>query len=195
MVKRVFSLALFSLAVVFFIGCGGDDSASNSSGTPTVVAERGASHAADPNRDKQPRARLPIEARKNKQIATKSGSSDDVQPSDDTVSDDSADDTDASSETVTPDEGETVSPGEAKPVKTAAKKTSSAKKSSKRPKVGALGSASPPKIPIMAEPTGNEGISAGDTVIEIEGKDVDGEEFALSDYAGKVVMLDFWGDW
>ncbi|MFO0984637.1 MAG: hypothetical protein U1E76_23420 [Planctomycetota bacterium] len=29
----------------------------------------------------------------------------------------------------------------------------------------------------------------------IEGKDLDGVAFKLSDYRGKVVMLDFWGDW
>lgn len=30
---------------------------------------------------------------------------------------------------------------------------------------------------------------------DIEGPDIDGEVFKLSDYRGKVVMLDFWGDW
>jgi hypothetical protein len=30
---------------------------------------------------------------------------------------------------------------------------------------------------------------------EIQGKDADGVAFALSDYRGKVVMLDFWGNW
>ncbi len=30
---------------------------------------------------------------------------------------------------------------------------------------------------------------------EITGNDIDGIEFKLSDYRGKVVMLDFWGDW
>jgi hypothetical protein len=30
---------------------------------------------------------------------------------------------------------------------------------------------------------------------DIEGPDIDGETFKLSDYRGKVVMLDFWGDW
>jgi len=29
----------------------------------------------------------------------------------------------------------------------------------------------------------------------IEGTDVDGEQFDLDDYRGKVVVLDFWGDW
>jgi glutathione peroxidase-family protein len=31
--------------------------------------------------------------------------------------------------------------------------------------------------------------------MEITGEDIDGEEFALSDYEGKVIMLDFWGHW
>lgn len=30
---------------------------------------------------------------------------------------------------------------------------------------------------------------------EIEGEDVDGVPFKLSDYRGKVVLLDFWGHW
>jgi hypothetical protein len=30
---------------------------------------------------------------------------------------------------------------------------------------------------------------------EIVGKDLDGAPIKLSDFRGKVVMLDFWGDW
>ncbi len=30
---------------------------------------------------------------------------------------------------------------------------------------------------------------------EIEGEDIDGQTFKLSDYKGKVLVLDFWGDW
>ena len=30
---------------------------------------------------------------------------------------------------------------------------------------------------------------------EIVGKDLEDVEFQLSDYDGKVVILDFWGDW
>lgn len=30
---------------------------------------------------------------------------------------------------------------------------------------------------------------------DIVGKDIDGAEFKLSDYRGKVVVVDFWGDW
>lgn len=35
----------------------------------------------------------------------------------------------------------------------------------------------------------------GKEVPEIEGDDTDGETFKLSDYRGKVVMIDFWGHW
>jgi AhpC/TSA family len=30
---------------------------------------------------------------------------------------------------------------------------------------------------------------------EIAGEDLDGKSFKLSDYRGKVVVIDFWGDW
>lgn len=35
----------------------------------------------------------------------------------------------------------------------------------------------------------------GKAAPEIEGEDLDGKRFKLSDYRGKVVVLDFWGDW
>ncbi|MDA7925462.1 TlpA family protein disulfide reductase [Mariniblastus sp.] len=38
-------------------------------------------------------------------------------------------------------------------------------------------------------------LKVGMTVPEIEGEDLDGIPFKLSDYRGKVVMLDFWGHW
>ena len=40
-----------------------------------------------------------------------------------------------------------------------------------------------------------ERLKVGKEAPEIVGKDVHGEEFKLSDYRGKVVLLDFWGDW
>jgi hypothetical protein len=40
-----------------------------------------------------------------------------------------------------------------------------------------------------------ESLQPGMTVPEIEGKDLDGAAFKLSDYRGKVVLIDFWGDW
>ena len=39
------------------------------------------------------------------------------------------------------------------------------------------------------------GTDVGQQAHEIEGEDADGNYFKLSDYRGKVVMLDFWGDW
>ena len=38
-------------------------------------------------------------------------------------------------------------------------------------------------------------LSLGKEAPEIAGEDVDGKKFKLSDYRGKVVMLDFWGHW
>jgi hypothetical protein len=38
-------------------------------------------------------------------------------------------------------------------------------------------------------------IVVGKLVPEIEGEDIDGKKFKLSDYRGKAVLLDFWGNW
>ena len=38
-------------------------------------------------------------------------------------------------------------------------------------------------------------LAIGKVAPDIEGEDLDGESFKLSEYRGKVVMLDFWGDW
>ena len=38
-------------------------------------------------------------------------------------------------------------------------------------------------------------IEVGKAAPEIAGEDTDGKEFKLSDYKGKVVLLDFWGNW
>lgn len=40
-----------------------------------------------------------------------------------------------------------------------------------------------------------EKFSVGLIAPDIEGQDLDGVSFKLSDYKGKVVFLDFWGDW
>lgn len=37
--------------------------------------------------------------------------------------------------------------------------------------------------------------SVGKMAPEITGPDIDGVEFSLTDYRGKIVVLDFWGDW
>jgi hypothetical protein len=38
-------------------------------------------------------------------------------------------------------------------------------------------------------------LSIGKVAPDIEAEDLDGVKFKLSDYRGKVVLLDFWGDW
>ena len=40
-----------------------------------------------------------------------------------------------------------------------------------------------------------EDLAIGKVAPEIEGADVNGMPFKLSDYRGQVVLLDFWGDW
>ncbi len=42
---------------------------------------------------------------------------------------------------------------------------------------------------------GREKLVIGEVAPDIAGIDLDGVAFKLSDYKGKVVMLDFWGDW
>jgi cytochrome oxidase Cu insertion factor (SCO1/SenC/PrrC family) len=40
-----------------------------------------------------------------------------------------------------------------------------------------------------------QGPQIGQKAPEIKGTDSAGKSFRLSDYRGKVVVLDFWGDW
>ena len=40
-----------------------------------------------------------------------------------------------------------------------------------------------------------EEIAVGKPAPDIDGKDIDGKSFKLSDHRGKVVLLTFWGDW
>lgn len=42
---------------------------------------------------------------------------------------------------------------------------------------------------------GREKIVKGKIAPDIEGVDLDGVAFKLSDYKGKIILLDFWGDW
>jgi hypothetical protein len=60
----------------------------------------------------------------------------------------------------------------------------------------------PPAIPPGQQPQkpdaggpGGSGTEVGQLAKEIEGEDIDGKRFKLSDYRGKVVLLDFWGNW
>jgi cytochrome oxidase Cu insertion factor (SCO1/SenC/PrrC family) len=46
-----------------------------------------------------------------------------------------------------------------------------------------------------AAPHDPKDLDIGKVAPEIQGKDVEGKSFKLSDYRGKVVVLDFWGDW
>ena len=50
-----------------------------------------------------------------------------------------------------------------------------------------------PAFPVRPPPP--KPLAVGTLAPEIAGPDTDGSEFKLSDYKGKIVMLDFWGDW
>lgn len=39
------------------------------------------------------------------------------------------------------------------------------------------------------------GLNVGNIAPDIDGEDIDGQRFKLSDYRGKVVVIDFWGNW
>jgi predicted Zn finger-like uncharacterized protein len=45
------------------------------------------------------------------------------------------------------------------------------------------------------KPNATAGPKIGDVAPEIVAEDLDGQTFKLSDYRGKVVLLDFWGNW
>jgi hypothetical protein len=49
-------------------------------------------------------------------------------------------------------------------------------------------------LPDVNQPP-DEGPKVGEPAPEIEGEDIDGKPMKLSDYRGKVVVLDFWGHW
>jgi cytochrome oxidase Cu insertion factor (SCO1/SenC/PrrC family) len=48
-----------------------------------------------------------------------------------------------------------------------------------------------------AQPKANQtvGLEIGNVAPDIVGEDLDGKQFKLSDYRGKVVVIDFWGNW
>jgi hypothetical protein len=53
----------------------------------------------------------------------------------------------------------------------------------------------PPGPPPFANQPPAAGPRVGQPAPEIDGEDIDGKKFKLSDYRGKVVLLDFWGHW
>jgi len=53
----------------------------------------------------------------------------------------------------------------------------------------------PAQMPAGPEVALAAGTAVGQVAPEIEGEDLDGVPFKLSDYRGKVVVLDFWGNW
>ncbi len=58
------------------------------------------------------------------------------------------------------------------------------------PKGGKITEKAKDRLEVLRHP-----ILVGKPAPEIEGEDIDGKGFKLSDYRGKVVLLDFWGHW
>jgi len=50
-------------------------------------------------------------------------------------------------------------------------------------------------LPLLLTGCSQEDLAIGKPAPEIIGTNVDGEEMRLSDFLGKVVVIDFWGDW
>jgi hypothetical protein len=48
---------------------------------------------------------------------------------------------------------------------------------------------------VKSEQEHNQTFGIGKLAPNTEGEDIDGKKFELSDYRGKVVVIDFWGDW
>lgn len=53
----------------------------------------------------------------------------------------------------------------------------------------------PPGMAEANDPVLRPGSRVGETAPDIVGEDTDGKPMKLSDYKGKVVVLDFWGHW
>ncbi|MDE0961406.1 MAG: hypothetical protein OSB09_11575 [Planctomycetota bacterium] len=47
----------------------------------------------------------------------------------------------------------------------------------------------------MLSPHSKDALSVGQQAPEISGADVNGKSFRLTDHLGKIILLDFWGDW
>jgi len=58
-----------------------------------------------------------------------------------------------------------------------------------------FGAAAQPGTADAVKPHDPADLEIGKVAPEIEAEDVYGVPFKLSDYRGKVVVLDFWGDW
>jgi len=58
--------------------------------------------------------------------------------------------------------------------------------------------AAPPAVPpqsAVRAAAEDDKFAIGKVAPDIEGEDIDGKKFRLSDYRGKVVVIDFWGNW
>jgi cytochrome oxidase Cu insertion factor (SCO1/SenC/PrrC family) len=56
-------------------------------------------------------------------------------------------------------------------------------------------SSRPPNLRPRGTPAPAAPLAVGKEAPELQGTDQDGKPFKLSEYRGKVVLLDFWGNW
>ena len=170
---RVVRTVAWPASLVFCVslliaGCGGDDSAETSS------SENSAADTAEPPATPgEPVARDPATPAADAVAGSEAGFE---QSEPDAQTTDASDEADAQAdkEAFAPGAGSTVATSEDAGVP--------------EEKVVKTTAAQPPV-------NAKVGLEVGNLAPEIIGEDIDGKKFKLSDYRGKVVMLDFWGDW
>lgn len=188
MFNRVFTFVLFSFAMLFVFGCGGDDPVPIADNNQSPVASSATKAPSQPE-VKPRRGKPPIESRTTRPSEREVNNGRDAEPRESVESRDKPSSTTGDMASAKSKNERLGSDSKGDAAADAAPKKNSKSSSTHNDAADAV------KVPEMAEASGKEGVMAGDTIIEIKGKDIDGESFALSDYAGKVILLDFWGDW
>ena len=89
----------------------------------------------------------------------------------------------------------TTTQPEQKPSNLAPLPKPNAGESPNQPVVNSTPQPNPPRVSPGSPANARVGFQIGNLAPEIEGMDLDGQFFKLSDYRGKVVLLDYWAHW